>query len=217
MSGSNRIRGAALALQFGGTDHWADVTSVTIENEEAPSDQTTFADAKAGGARQFYFNISAIQSTDPSSFWSMTWGNTGSTVAYRYAPHGNAVATAEEPHFLGTCKVGAKPNIGGAAGATTEFGFETRFDIIGEPEVDRGASAGPIITSVTPGKAEGDLAVIAGTRFGGATAVTFDGDAVPFIRVSDTTLSVTVGAAGPVIVTTPEGASVPFAYTVVTA
>lgn len=131
--GSTRIKGSALKLTLGGTDYWADVTSVTLNNEEAAAGVTTFEDASLGGARQFYLEGSAIQSTASASFWNYLWENTGDIVNYVYAPHGNASATADEPHFTGTVKIPAKPAVGGEAGTTNEFTFDFRMDCQEEP------------------------------------------------------------------------------------
>lgn len=218
MTGSNRIKGAALGLTIDGVDYWADVTSVVFDNEEASGDVTTFADAAAGGARQHFATISAIQSVQTASFWRFVWDNTGQTATYKYAPHGNAVATADQPHLTGTLKIGPKPSLGGDAGATNTFTFETRFDIDGEPTLDLGTGALPVITAISPaGQSMGELVVIAGTRFTGVTGVTFDGVATEFIFNSDSSITAVVDGTGevPVIVTTAEGASVAVDYTVV--
>ena len=137
---STRMRGNKLALTFGspGQNYWADATSVVLDNEESEDDVLTYEDAAGAGNRQYFFTVSAIQSTDPSSFWSYVWENEGQSVAFTYAPHGNEVATAEKPHFIGTCKIGAKPAIGGEASRTNTYTFETRFDIEGAPVLDRG-------------------------------------------------------------------------------
>ena len=132
--GSTRIKGAALQLTVGTTDYWADVISVTLENEEAAAGVTTFEDASLGGARQFYLTGSAIQSTASGSFWDYLWDETNRLdVAYVYAPHGNATPTVNEPHFEGTLRLGPKPFIGGEAGVDNEFTFDFRFDCNEEP------------------------------------------------------------------------------------
>lgn len=135
---STRIKGSALALTFGGTDYWADATSVVLDNEEAVSGITTFEDASLGGGRTFFFTISAIQSTETSSFWRYLWANTGEVVAYKYAVHGNATATADQPHLTGTVKVGPKPALGGDASVNGEYVFTVRLDCQEEPTLDDG-------------------------------------------------------------------------------
>lgn len=143
--GSTRIRGnklPVLTLDSPGTSYSADLISWTIENEEADSDTVTFEDAANGGGRQYYLRGSAIQSTDTASFWSYVWENSGQTaVAYTIAPHGNAVASATEPHFTGTLTIGPKPTVGGEASTSSSsaFTFEFEFEIDGTPAKDIGA------------------------------------------------------------------------------
>lgn len=144
MASSTRIKGRKLALLLGspGTDVWADITSYSLEPTEADNDVVTFADVDAGGAWEWLLKLSAIQSTDPESFWRMVWDQSGEEVAFTLAPHGNTTPTPEQPHFLGTVKIGAKPRIGGdaVAGGTT-FTFDTEWKVIGEPTMDTGIEA----------------------------------------------------------------------------
>jgi hypothetical protein len=130
--GSTRIKGRQLALKFGTppVDYWADTISVELDNEEADSDTVTFEDAASGGGRQFFFNVTAIQSTDPESFRSNVWDHTGQTRPFTNAPHRNATPTPEQPHFVGQVKVGPRPKIGGEAGSSA-YQFETRWDCEG--------------------------------------------------------------------------------------
>lgn len=132
MAGSTRIKGTKLMLKLGATDYWADITSYELSNEEADSDVTTFADASAGGARQFKLTGSAIQSTDTNSFWSYIWANTGQTVAFTLAPWGNSSATAAQPFFTGNVTIGPKPSLGGEAG-TGAFTFDFEWNVQGDP------------------------------------------------------------------------------------
>lgn len=142
--GSTRIKGNALALKFGtpATDYWADATSVVLEHEDKDADVVTFEDAaNADGAVQWYFTLTAIQSTAVGSFWRYLWANTGQTVAFTYAPQGNTTATVDQPHFLGTVKIGAKPSIGGeaASGDGKSYTFDYRLDLVTGPTLDPGA------------------------------------------------------------------------------
>ena len=143
--GSTRIRGnkkPTITLGTPGLDRSADVLSYSIENEEADADVITFEDAAEGGGRQFYLRGSGIQSTQSAAFWRYVWENSGETeVPYTVAPHGNAVPTADEPHFVGTLTIGPKPTIGGEAStdANSAFTFDYEFAIDGEPTLDTGA------------------------------------------------------------------------------
>lgn len=135
MASSTRIKGVALTLKLGAvpTDYKADVTKCTITNEEADSGVVTFEDAASGGARKYLLNISAIQSTDADSLWSYIWTNSGTKVAFVFAPHGNATATADQPHFTGNVWIGPKPEIGGEAGQGNTYVFDTQWEIEGTP------------------------------------------------------------------------------------
>lgn len=143
--GSKRIAGnkrPVLTLGTPGTDHSADLISWNIENEEADANVVTFEDAEKGGDRQFFLRGSAIQSTATASFWRYVWENSGETdIPYTVAPHGNAIATPTEPHFVGMLTLGPKPNIGGEADTDPKsaFQFDYEFKIDGEPTMDTGA------------------------------------------------------------------------------
>lgn len=143
--GSTRIKGnkkPQLTIGTPGTDHSADVISWSIENEDADAGVVTFEDAAAGGGVQYFLRGSAIQSTDTAAFWRYVWENSGEQdVPYTIAPHGNAVPSAEQPHFVGTLNIGRKPTIGGEADAspTSAFQFDYEFAINGEPTMDTGA------------------------------------------------------------------------------
>jgi len=134
---STRIKGTGLYLSIDGTDYYADCVSAVLDNEDAPAAVTTFADAAAGGARQFFFSIEAIQSPDSASLWSKIWDNTGDIVNYIFAPTGTSTPGTNNPVFTGTVKIPVKPAIGGTASTTGEYTFTTRFDCQEEPTIDR--------------------------------------------------------------------------------
>jgi hypothetical protein len=218
---STRIKGAALSLSFGGTDYWADVTKVTLENDEQDSGAVTFQDAAGTGGRQFSIKGSAIQSLQTTSFWRYVWSNSGQTVAYRYAPAGNAVASADQPHFVGTVKIGAKPTVGGEAGAGNEFTFDFEWEVQGLPTLDDGTDGTATISTISPtGQQAGKQVVISGTRFTGTTDVKFGTtSATSIIVVSDTTLAVVIPTGTgvkAVTIVNSAGTSDPVNYTVAT-
>lgn len=143
--GSTRIRGnrkPLLKIGAPGTDYATEITNYTIENEEAAADVVTFEDAANGGGRQFFLRGGAIQSTQTAAFWRWVWAHSGQeNVPYTVAPHGNAAPTADQPHLVGTMKIGPKPKIGGEAStdANSAFVFDFEFKIDGEPTLDAGA------------------------------------------------------------------------------
>ena len=139
MATSTRIKANALLLSIDGTDYWADFSSVVMQSEDASADVTTFYDASLGGRRDFYFTVSGVQSTEAASFWRAMWADAGTEVAFIYAPHGNATASADQPHFTGTVRIPAQGafQLGGEASADGTFSFDgVRMDIVGDVTLD---------------------------------------------------------------------------------
>lgn len=135
-------------MTIDGVDYWADLSSVELQSEPAASESETFYDASLGGRPDWYFTVSGVQSTESTSFWMAMWNNAGEEVEYVYAPHGNATASADEPHFrseddtsptpvvVSTVRIPMRGSfvIGGQASNDGTFSFEgVRMDIIGEP------------------------------------------------------------------------------------
>lgn len=137
MASSTRIYGKQLRLEIDGTDQWADTISCVLKNEENGDTVTTFEDASLGQTLKYYFEVTAIQSTDATSFWSWVYDNVGEIVAFEYAVHGNAAPATDQPHLVGTLEVLAPPELGGEAGRKNTFTFTTRLDIVGTPTLDR--------------------------------------------------------------------------------
>lgn len=136
---STRIKANALLLSIDGTDYWADFSSVMMQSEDASSDVNTFYDASLGGRRDFYFTVSGVQSTASTSFWRAMWSDAGTEVAFIYAPHGNATASADQPHFTGTVRLPARGalTLGGDASSDGTFSFDgVRMDIVGDVTLD---------------------------------------------------------------------------------
>lgn len=139
MTTSTRIKANALLLSIDGTDYWADFSSVVLQSEDASSDVNTFYDAAQGGRRDFYFTVGGVQSTEAASFWRAMWAGAGAEEAFVYAPHGNATASADQPHFTGTVRIPAQGafQLGGEASADGTFSFDgVRMDIVGDVTLD---------------------------------------------------------------------------------
>lgn len=122
---SSRIFANKLKLTVDGTDYWADLSSVVLASEPASTDQTTFAEAAAGGAVDWYITVSGIVSLDANSFWRTMWNNAGDEVPFEIAPFGNTTATSTQPIFEGTCRIPAQGSfpMGGEASADGSFSF----------------------------------------------------------------------------------------------
>jgi hypothetical protein len=142
--GSTRIHGNALAFKLGDNDvdYWMDFQKVALTNDDSDNGTTTFYDAAHGGSRLWYFDVTVVQSTETTSAWRWMWDKVGQEVAFTYAPHGNATATADQPHFIGTCKVKHRPVLGGEAQVEGDYTADAQIDIIGTPTLDDGSSSG---------------------------------------------------------------------------
>lgn len=135
MPSSTRIKGKNIIFKIDDEEFACDASSVVLSNEEASTDEiVTFCDTN-GVAPQWYFEVEAVTSTDATSFWSYVWDNADTDVEFVFAPHGNATVAANQPHFTGTLNIGPKPSIGGTANST--FVFNKRFDLVGEPVLNR--------------------------------------------------------------------------------
>ena len=120
---SQRIYGRKLWLTIDGTDKAADIKECMLEPDDTPADDLTFGDA-AAGVSSGKLSITAIQSTDPDSFWRYCWANAGEELPFRMAAHGNDVPSAAQPHVAGTVTVGARPAIGGKADPRASYEFK---------------------------------------------------------------------------------------------
>lgn len=133
MPSSTRIKGQNLTLTIDGDDYAMDATSITLTNEDKDGEVRTFADVTP--PKQWYFEIEGIQSTATNSLWSLLWNEDGTEgISYVFKPHGNATASASQPHFTGTVSVKGKPPIGGTADTT--FTFTYRLECDQEPTMD---------------------------------------------------------------------------------
>ncbi len=88
-----------LQLEIDGTAYTPEVSNVRITSAESDSDFTTFADAAAGGARDYALVLTLVQDAATASLWSQVFDSAGDDVPVTVMPYGNAVATAIEPHF----------------------------------------------------------------------------------------------------------------------
>lgn len=126
-----------LKLEIDGTEYTAQVSNVRLTSGESDSDFITFADAAAGGARDYALAITLAQDAATGTLWSEIFESAGTDVPYTVMPYGNAVASAGEPHFEGTCTI-AEPDgdlLGGEANKsnTAKMTIEVVFPCTGKP------------------------------------------------------------------------------------
>lgn len=121
-----------LTLTIDGDDVTAEVSSAVITSKESKSDFVSFADAAAGGGREYGLKLKFVQDATSASLWTQVWAAAGTDVAVIVRPYGNAVATATEPHFHGTVTI-TEPDgdfLGGDADASTSARFVTEVEWI---------------------------------------------------------------------------------------
>ena len=115
------------------TDYSAAVSAVVVTSEESDSDFVSFADAAAGGARDYKLKITMTQDTVSTSLWYYIWSVSGTDVAYEVWPNGrpgSGTPTASQPKFSGSCSI-REPDgdlLGGEADPSTTAKFLTEVE-----------------------------------------------------------------------------------------
>lgn len=118
-----------LKIEVDGDEYTADVSNVRFTSAASDSDFTSFAQAAAGGARDYQLVGTAAQDAAASSFWDIVYSQTGDDLDVTVMPYGNAVPSATEPHFTTTITV-AEPDgdfLGGEANPSTSARFTFDF------------------------------------------------------------------------------------------
>lgn len=117
-----------LILKVAGTDFSDSVSNVAIKSGKKDSDFMSFADALAGGARQYTLALTLKQNTAAATLWYTIWSSLGTDVAIEIWPNGGTVASASTPKITGTATVfepegellGGKANASNQALQTTD-------------------------------------------------------------------------------------------------
>lgn len=127
----------ALVLTIGGTDYTAQVSRTVITSGEADSDFVTFADAAAGGAREYRLEFTAVQDLATTTLWDKVWTTSGTSVAFLLKPYGNATASTTQPHYSGNAII-TEPDgdfIGGEADSSSSarMTFECSWVLTAKP------------------------------------------------------------------------------------
>ncbi|MGV8967194.1 MAG: hypothetical protein ACOH2F_13035 [Cellulomonas sp.] len=120
----------SLKMQIGSTEFNTDVSNVRITSQESDSDFTSFADAAAGGAREYHLVCTATQDpADLDSIWNMVWTQAGEDAAITLDAYGGGAPSPTNPIIGGTVVI-SEPDgdlLGGEANASTTAKFT--FDI----------------------------------------------------------------------------------------
>lgn len=120
----------SLTISVGGTDFTADVSNCRIASRAADADFVSFADAAAGGAREYYLAGTIAQDPAASSLWDKIWASAGTTAAVIIAPAGGVTASPTQPKFTGNVVI-TEPDgdlLGGEANASPTARFTTDIE-----------------------------------------------------------------------------------------
>lgn len=114
-----------LKIKIGATEFTASVSKAVITSGAADADFVTFADAAAGGKREYKLEFTAVQDTETTALWDKCWSSAGTSVAVVFNPYGVGTATATNPFFTGNVTI-TEPDgdlIGGEANSSTQSRF----------------------------------------------------------------------------------------------
>lgn len=101
------------------------LTNARWNSADSENDTLTFSDAAAGGAKDYFFQGSALQDdgADGSAFWTFVENNVGTEVGVTIMPQGNTTASTTQPHRTATCTVAEFDGdfFGGEANSSATF------------------------------------------------------------------------------------------------
>lgn len=114
-----------LTLMVDGVERSAEVATSEVVAGDADSDFVTFANAAAGGSREYGLHLVAVQDAAVDTLFDIMWSAPGSEVPVVVRPYGNVVPSAAQPHYSGTVVVKEPdgPMLGGEADASTTAKF----------------------------------------------------------------------------------------------
>lgn len=119
-----------LILKVAATTFTDSVSDVRIVAGEKDSDFISFADALAGGARDYTLKMTMKQDTSASSLWYYAWNSAGTDVAVSIWPNGGVARSATTPEITGTVTI-VEPDgdfLGGEANASNTAVFTTEVE-----------------------------------------------------------------------------------------
>ncbi len=127
-----RVAPRLIELTVDTTDRSGEVSKAVISSAESDSDFLSFQDARSGGGRDYKLEMTIAQDHATDTLWDLIWTGAGTEVDGIYAPYGNAVASATEPHYTFTAVVaepdgtlmGAEANKSPSAVATVDVAWK---------------------------------------------------------------------------------------------
>jgi len=120
-----------LTLSIDGDSVTAEVSSAEITSKAADAGTVTFANAAAGGTREYGLKLTFIQDPAAASLWDKVWAHAGDDVVAILRPAGG-VAGPDHPVFTGTVTI-TEPDgtmLGGEASTSAVERFTTEVEWI---------------------------------------------------------------------------------------
>ncbi|GAB3663480.1 hypothetical protein GCM10027596_26700 [Nocardioides korecus] len=127
----------SLIITIGATDYTAQVSKAVITSKESDADFQTFADAAAGGGRDYQLEFTAVQDLVTGTLWDKVFTAPGTTVACVLKPYGGAAASPTTPWFNFNAVV-SEPDgdfLGGEQDKSTSarMTFDCKWDLTAKP------------------------------------------------------------------------------------
>jgi hypothetical protein len=110
-----------LKIEVEGDEYTAEVFTAQVNSGETDNDEVTYAEAAAGGGREYVLALTMTQDMANTSLWYQVFSAAGTDVDITLMPYGNTTPTATQPHFTMTANV-REPDgalIGGEADSST--------------------------------------------------------------------------------------------------
>lgn len=93
-------------IKVDGDDYSAEVSRCAVTSAESKDDFISFAEALAGGKRDWHLALTLRQDTAATSLWYFAWDNAGDDVAIEFWPNGGGVTeSATTPKITGTVTI----------------------------------------------------------------------------------------------------------------
>lgn len=127
---SNPVGTRKLVLKVESTDMSDAVKFAAVTSKKADGGFGSFAEARAGGPRQYFLKLTLKQDTDTGSLHDFIWAHFGEEVDIEVWPHGGTTSGASTPKYTGTCIVGEPDGelLGGEANESTAARFQTEVE-----------------------------------------------------------------------------------------
>lgn len=126
-----------LQITIDAVERNVELATAEVTSAETDADFQTFADAAAGGGRDYKLHIVAVQDAAAATLWSLVFDEAGTSVPCVLKPYGNASPTVSQPHFTFNAVV-TEPDgafLGGEAdkSTTARMTFEAEWPLEAKP------------------------------------------------------------------------------------